>query len=187
MNYLVDFVDNALDKHPETVVVCGGDLNRLDLDRLQVMSGWNALVNFPTRGDACLNNCLTNRSDLFGKCYPVQMLIKTDHKGVVLPAGRKLKPIRYKAEIRDCREHRKIAFYQALAEENWQDVLSATDIDQAVFLLESKMRGHMDRCLPIRTVSMSSRDPAWMTPLLKSMIRSKSRISNLNKDCHLRK
>ena len=38
----------------------------------------------------------------------------------------------------------------------------------------------MDRCLPVRTVSMSSRDPAWMTPLLKSLIKAKSRVSPLN-------
>ena len=36
--------------------------------------------------------------------------------------------------------------------------------------------------MPFRTVSMSSRDPPWMTPLLKSMLRSKSRVSYLNKD-----
>ena len=36
--------------------------------------------------------------------------------------------------------------------------------------------------MPVRTVSVSSRDPQWMTPLLKSMIRTKSRVSSLNKD-----
>ena len=34
----------------------------------------------------------------------------------------------------------------------------------------------------VKTVSMSSRDPPWMTPLLKSMIRTKSRVSRLSKD-----
>ena len=48
------------------------------------------------RGNACLDNCLTNRADLFGQAYSVHMLIKTDHEGFVLPAGLKLKPVRRK-------------------------------------------------------------------------------------------
>ena len=56
------------------------------------------------------------------------------------------------------------------------------DVQQAVCLLEEKIQGHMDRCMPIKTVSMSSRDPPWKTPLLKSMIRTKSRVSCLSKD-----
>lgn len=103
-----------------------------------------------------------------------------DHKGVILPAGTKLKPIRHKYKIRDCRDHRKIAFYQALAEEIWDDVFTTTNIDEVVNNLESKICGHMDACMPLRTVTISSRDPAWITPLVKYMLRAKSRVSNLN-------
>ena len=28
MNYLISFVDSVLDKHPDAVIVCGGDVNR---------------------------------------------------------------------------------------------------------------------------------------------------------------
>ena len=67
ISHIINFLDNTLNKDPNTVFVCGGDLNLLDLNRLQSMSGWKALVDFPTRGDACLDNCLTNSSDLFNK------------------------------------------------------------------------------------------------------------------------
>ena len=61
MNYLIDYMDNVLDAHPQTVIVLGGDLNQMDMDQLQQLSGWNVLVDFPTRGDSYLDNCLTNR------------------------------------------------------------------------------------------------------------------------------
>lgn len=60
------------------------------------------------------------------------MLIKTDHSGVILPARSKVKPTRRKVSIRDRLAHRKIAFYQALEKENWDRVLSANNLDQAV-------------------------------------------------------
>ena len=113
MNYLISFVDSVLNKHPDMVIVCGGNVNQLDTHELKALSGWDVLVNFPTRGNAGLNNCLTNRPDLFGNTYPLQMLIKTDHEGFVLPAGTKLKPMRRKVLVRDCREHRKQSFYLA--------------------------------------------------------------------------
>ena len=54
------------------------------------------MVDFPTRGNACLDNCLTltNPADLFGQAYFIHMLIKTDHVGFVLPVGLKLKRVR---------------------------------------------------------------------------------------------
>ena len=104
--------------------VCGGDLNQLDLQHLEALSGWNSVVDFPTRGDWHLDNCLTNRPDLFERCYPIQILIKTHHKGVVLPARNKLRPVRWKVTIRDCREHRKQALYVALLSEDWSELLS---------------------------------------------------------------
>ena len=41
--------------------------------------------------------------------------------------------------------------------------------------------------MPVRTVSMSSRDLPWMTLLLKSMIRVKSRVSCLDRLCVVNK
>ncbi len=110
------------------------------------------------------------------------MLTKTDHTGVILPAGMKLKPMRRKVEFRDCRKHRKEDFYKALAEEDWEDVLQSTNVNDAVNCLERKIMDHMNRCMPTKTVSISSRDPYWMSPLIKSLLKAKSRIARSQKD-----
>ena len=41
MSHITNIVDNKLDEHPQTVVVCGGDLNKLNIDRLEELTGWN--------------------------------------------------------------------------------------------------------------------------------------------------
>ncbi|PFX20102.1 Lachesin [Stylophora pistillata] len=184
MDYLLHFFDTMLDKHPNVTIVCGGDLNHLDLTRLKRITGWTALVDFPTRGDSFLDNCLTDRPELFGKALSIKMLIKTDHIGFIVPAGKKLKPIRQKLQFRDCREHRKRALYIALASECWDDVLEADSIETAVNILELKILTNINWCMPLRTVSLSSRDPSWMTPLVKYMLRSKSPISVLRINKH---
>ena len=93
--------DDFLDSVPEGVVLCGGDMNRLDLDSIVSASALSALVDFPTRGQATLDNCLTNKPELFNPPFPYKNLIKTDHTGVVLPPGRKLKPLRTKFQLKD--------------------------------------------------------------------------------------
>ena len=133
-------------------------------------------MNLPTKGVAYLDNVLINQPDLFGKCAPFSIPIKTDHTAVTLTAGSKLKPVRQKIRIRDCRKHQNEALYLELAGATWDSVLETNDPDEAVNNLETLIHRHMDKCMPFRTVCISSRDPAWVTPLLKSLMRSKSRI-----------
>jgi len=174
MDHVIEILDNELEQDPHITIVLGGDLSQLNLSRLETMSGLKSLVDFPTRGESCLDNYLANREDLFNKCHPIQMLMKTDHKGVIMPAGSKLKPIRQKVQIRDVREDHKRNFYIALSSVGWDDVFTSTDVNCAVNTLENKIINLMDSHMPLRTVSMSSRDPSWMSPLLKSMLKSLS-------------
>ena len=63
-----------------------------------------------------------------------------------------------------------------LTGETWDSVLGTNDVNKAVKNLETLIHRHMDKCMPFRTVRISSRDPAWVTPFLKPLMRSKSRI-----------
>ena len=128
---------------------------------------------FSSRGNACLDNCLTNRLDLFGNACPLHMLIKTDHKGFVLPAGTKLKRTLSKVLEIDCREHCKQSFYLALAAQDWQEVVTADNVDVAVRIMEDKICSLMDKCMPLKSIRMSSCDPRWMSPLVPSYFGQK--------------
>ena len=70
--------------------------------------------------NTCLDKCLVNcPNQLFEKCFAINMLIKNDHKGIILPAGIKLPPIR---------ENRKMHSYLALARQNWTEVQESTEL-----------------------------------------------------------
>ena len=94
-----------------------------------------------------MDHVLTNMLDLF---------VST---AVILPAGTKR------------RKHRKQNLYLALAEENWDSVLNAQTVDCTVNNLETHIHKQLDSCMPFRSVCMSSHDPIWMTPLVKSLLR----------------
>ena len=159
MSYLIDLADSLLEKFPGGLFVCGGDLNRCLVD-----AHWST---FPQRGESCFDNCFTGCPNLFDSCYPIHMSIKTDHEGVVLPPGIKLKPLRYKVQLRDCREHRRATLYFELEQTDCNHVCEAENIDEVVTRLETQILLLMNDCMPLRTVKMSSRDPFWMSPLIK--------------------
>ena len=39
LDYLINISDDVLDKYPDTVIVCGGDFNSLDIKYLEELSG----------------------------------------------------------------------------------------------------------------------------------------------------
>ena len=39
MNRLLSFVDQTMDSHPGTVIVCGGDLNQLNIKQFEQLTG----------------------------------------------------------------------------------------------------------------------------------------------------
>ena len=67
MNHLLSFVDQTMER----------------TEVFEQLTGWNALVDFPTRGESRLDNCLSNRAELFGRCRPFIMLSKSDHTSLV--------------------------------------------------------------------------------------------------------
>ena len=175
VSYLTDISDLFLDGSPDGTVMIGGDLNNMNLNKLSALSGLTALVDFPRRGTSILNNCLTNNCSLFSKCYPFDAQITTDHGGVIVPAGAKLKPMRCKCTMHDNREHRKIAFHAKLLEQSWDVIFDSEDVESASRFLQSTLRDLMNENFPSKTVPMSTRDPPWMTPLAKALLKKKAK------------
>ena len=176
IDYFTNITDDFLESNPNGLIVCGGDLNRLDLEKLTAVSGLKVLVDFATRGSVILDNCLTNNESLFSKCYPIIAQIKTDHKGIVLPPGAKLKPVRFKYILRDYREHRMNECHQKLLEHDWNNVNRCTNLDSAAECLQSDLRRLMAQCFSAKTVRMSSSDPPWISPLVKILLKKKAML-----------
>ena len=80
--------------------------------------------------------------------------MKTDHKGVILPAGARLKPLRFSCMMRDYREHRKIMFHHKLLVQDWNHVNDNFDLDTAV----SSLHSTLEKLRWLKTVSSTFQD-----------------------------
>ena len=53
MDHVIEILDNEVEQDPHITVLLAGDLNQLNLSRLEAMSGLKSLADFPTRGESC--------------------------------------------------------------------------------------------------------------------------------------
>ena len=97
--------------------------------------------------------------------------------GVILPPGKKRRPVRRKHTFRDFGEHRKIKFESVMQTCDWTPVLNAQDVDSATTTLNESLLSLMNKCFPLTTVTLSSRDPPCMTHLVKYLLKKKWRAN----------
>ena len=71
---ILEHCNMFLDTYSYGVILCRGDVNKLNLDQLSMLSGLAALVDFPTRGNSILDNCLTNKRELYDQPFLFQAL-----------------------------------------------------------------------------------------------------------------
>ena len=81
-------------------------------------------------------------------------------------------------------ERSAISCVECVLAKDWSEVLFGNNVDCVVNNMGKKIRTLVDKCMPHKSVRLSSRDPVWMTPLVKSMLRAKSRISCNNVERH---
>ena len=77
--------------------------------------------------------------------------------------------------FRYVREHRKIEMEKRLKEYNWTSVNNTRDASEAVSILTDAIGGMYNDCFPLIKVKVSSRDPPYMTPLVKHLCKMRNR------------
>ena len=78
--------------------------------------------------------------------------------------------------FRDVREHHKIKMSRLLEEYNWSFVLSTQCIREKVQNFQFALMQMYNDCFPVKTVLMSSRDPPFMSPLVKHLLKRRQAI-----------
>ena len=67
MDHQLNRADDVLDKLLDDVIFCRDFLHQLNINKLEQLLECDTMVDFPTRGNACLDNCQTSRKDLFSR------------------------------------------------------------------------------------------------------------------------
>jgi len=73
----------------------------------------------------------------------------------------------------DLHEHNLNFLRICVANFDWRPLFESTDIDDIYSLFLNKVRALIEHCIPVKYVRLGPRDPSFVTPLVKSLLRKR--------------
>jgi hypothetical protein len=178
-HYLVSSTTQILKDNPHSTIFIGGDFNKLNMSSLED-EGLKILHTPPTRKDATLDLLLTNRVDLVDKATTFTPSLKTDHLGIIMQPKQKMPPTRIKAYYRNYTLKNKEKLLESLQNFDFSQILLISDTNIAAQTLDNTLSQFVTTAFPMKSITMSDRDPSWITPKIKAKILKMKKLKQRN-------
>ena len=168
-------------KFPGALIVLAGDMNKLPIDRITEATGLIPIVHQPTRKENILDQILTSQP-----CYTrVQVItssVKSDHKAIIARSDNT--PLqRTNQQNKMCRYRKKSPSQNAdflihMAEHGTNLITESVQgtVQKEFNHFYDKALNLLDRFYPETNITIRARDPAYMTPSIKSKLRKKNKL-----------
>ena len=179
---LLDYIETCVDelnrRFPGAAIVIAGDLNQLPDEDLVERTGLTQIVRQPTRGASVLDRVFVSCPQ-YNIVRVVRSVVKSDH--LVVVAYSEGAP---HVQTKTCVQRtfrRKSPTQHALFLRHVSAVDIGDDLPSASTQSEfdnfyNTALGLLGEFYPERTISITSRDPDWVTPEIKAMLRRKNRL-----------
>ena len=175
LDHLSESCEQILLSDPGARIVIAGDINHLKITDFTRQHNLDQLVKKFTRGLKTLDVFPTNRPYIWKVPTVFTSLVRYDYLAVMVTPQTLAKAERKRVFFRDVREHRKIEMEKRLKEYNWTSVNNTMDASEAVSILTDAIGRMYNDCFPLIKVKVSSRDPPYMTPLVKHLCKMRNK------------
>ena len=161
------------------IILVAGDFNGLNTDFLQDYCGLTLVVHEITHGKKILDKVFISQSHLYNTSV-FKSLLKTKHMAVLVTSDASLvtchKIERKHVNVYDVRQPVIDNLRVAICNTDWSDVLHAIDITDMYDLFLVRCRNIIDCNVPVKRVSLGPRDPEFITPLIKSLLKRRNNL-----------
>ena len=128
------------------------------------------------RGNNILDVFVTNAPHYWREIKVKKSLVRTDHNMIIAYSRNIIKAKRINSFFRDVREHRKLNMLRELENVDWSKI---TEYDQApdemIKQLYESLWPRFENNFPLIKVRTSSRDPPFMSPLVKHLLKKRKK------------
>ena len=175
LNFLSETCDQILHDDPNAKIVIAGDINQLKIKGLMQQHGLHQMVKLPTRRDKILDVFQTNCPLLWKPGKVHKGLVRSDHLAVTVLPSIPAKPQRKYVSFRNTRDHRKIAMETKLSAFDWISINNLDNPEESMKLLNTSLWSMFNESFPLVRVRVSSRDPPYMSPLVKHLCKVRNK------------
>ncbi len=176
IEFVMDSCEQLLSENPNTKIIITGDINRLNIRDLLNQLSFAQLVKSSTRGNNILDVFVTNAPHYWREIKVKKSLVRTDHNMIIAYSRNIIKAKRTNSFFRDVREHRKLNMRKELENVDWSKI---TEYDQApdemIKQLYESLWPRFENNFPLIKVRTSSRDPPFMSPLVKHLLKKRKK------------
>ena len=181
INYLEKTITDIKIQYPNADFIVAGDINRLPKDIISERTGLVPLIRDPTRGANTLDQIFTSKS------YPRVQIIDptsiTDHKAILVTSkssSQTTKKLKRTITYRPSTPKQRCNFLQN--SENYKFTLSETKELQTMSQeFYAKSIEILNFFFPERTTTVTSKDPHFITPTIKTLLRKKNKLMKAGK------
>lgn len=175
--YLEDSLDQLSRDDPTAVIIIAGDFNKLPDDDITAI-GLTNIVKVPTHQGHMLDRIYVSEPRYISTKV-VSSTIPTAHMAIIARSdscfitdyNKQSKVVAIRKRTPACNA----SLMARLQTEVWGDVIGQHDLQSAFDCFYARALSLLDLCYPLQTVTTTSRDPPFMTPAIKKLLRLKNR------------
>ena len=153
--------------------VFGGDFNHLEASEVTKNTHCTWIKTSGTTIKKCLNKVFVPNTDLIDQGETIKTSFITDHLAIILQPTKPLKAERRKIKVRVYRIQKRQRMNLALDKHVFDTSCSVTDPTAPIEMLMTAITEKLDEHCPLRSVKLSSKDPLYMSLLLKLLLQKK--------------
>jgi hypothetical protein len=175
-------IESIVGGYLDSIVIIVGDFNQLSTVFLECDLGFTQLVHSPTHCNNIIDKCFINRPDVYDVDI-ISSLVKTKHKALYIHVD---VPILASPNspntsiVYDLREHNIDRLRHAIGTYDWSSLssfyLDSDDIsafyEDFLYITDYLVNTN----IPFKSVKLRSRDPPFVTPLVKSLLKQRNRL-----------
>lgn len=187
-DFLIDSCEQLLSAKPNSKIIIAGDINKLNIRNLLDQLSFAQLVKVPTRGQNILDVFITNAPHYWKKVKVVKSLVRSDHDMVITYPRDIAKAKRTNSYFRDVRQHKKLNMLRELETLDWNMITADGQTpDEMIKKFYEMIWPIFQKCFPLIKVRTSSRDPLFMSPIVKHLLKQRKKaIRNSDTESNVR-
>jgi hypothetical protein len=180
LHYIEVCVEEISHNFPSTFIVLAGDFSQLPDHDVVGRTGLTQIVSQPTRGLNTLNRIYVCTPDRYISVSVVSSVVRSDHKAVVALSDmnscvRVKKRIKRVFRQKSPAQNAMFLLYGSSLDFD-SPALSSTNAQAAFDQFYDSVLGLLNQFYPLRSITITSRDPSYITPDIKTKLRRKNRL-----------
>jgi Reverse transcriptase (RNA-dependent DNA polymerase) len=172
------------DMTTSSVIFVAGDFNNFNTEFLETDCGLEQIVVSPTHGNNIIDKVFCSRPDVFNSIV-TKSLIKTKHYAVLVNnkgCGESVKTnVRRKVKVYDLSNINIDRLRCSIGSCDWSDIFDCVDVNLMYSTFLERLQSMIASDIPSRSVSMGPRDPAFITPKIKSLLKKRYKLRRSGK------